>query len=531
MASFTYNERFTNVRKYDSTNNTFTGIKIASKLNQKNGEDYKLVDVTDLDWQGAWLAAAGAYINDTYELLDAIDNIADLAELTWVKNKVNELDENVTNIINILPSYLTKEEFDEVISKQQKALTPGAYITIDEDNVISAYDLLSIADAEALYTTKERHDSLVNLLLNDYYNKVDSYELIKEISYSDIQNLVIKDADIRYNDLGKISNWILSQSKYIKVDYDDIDPDSGTKYYIYDESTKEYIEVDKEYIESHPDAEYYIEQQLVDDLAQLNNRVTRLDEVVGYAIYEDGMYTYSGLLGEVDSINKDISLAFVKIGEIENTTAEAITLSNMAYGTSNVAYDMAYYAYEMSLLSDAYAYIAYVMAKESKEIIGNPTIPGYLTELTQEEIEKLSADPYLYKVYYTDSSNPDEVLFGYFNLEKYNSGEREYFTYTEAVPSTGFYNRLENVDSAIAYAQETADNALFGLHGRVEGSSYVDITFDPDIKNELSNDRTIVLGIDEADISPEDGKILKDGFITTYSLYNSFSYYSKIIIL
>ena len=46
MASFTYHERFTNVRKYDDASNTFTGIKIASKLNQKNGEDYKLVDVT-----------------------------------------------------------------------------------------------------------------------------------------------------------------------------------------------------------------------------------------------------------------------------------------------------------------------------------------------------------------------------------------------------------------------------------------------------------------------------------------------------
>ena len=51
MAKFTYNERFTNITKYDVNSNSYTGIKIASKLNQKNGEDYKLLDVTDLDWQ------------------------------------------------------------------------------------------------------------------------------------------------------------------------------------------------------------------------------------------------------------------------------------------------------------------------------------------------------------------------------------------------------------------------------------------------------------------------------------------------
>ena len=204
MAKFTYNERFTNVNKYDDFSNSYTGIKIASKLNQKNGEDYKLVDVTDLDWQGAWLRAAGSYINDTYELLEAIDNIADLAELEWVKNKINEHDVHITNIVNVLPSYITRNEFESIISQQQRALIPGSYIRIDSENVISTYDLLSISDAEDIYTTKEELNDFSNFINENYYDKLSSNALVSNVAYSYINKYVIKNADIRYNDLEKI---------------------------------------------------------------------------------------------------------------------------------------------------------------------------------------------------------------------------------------------------------------------------------------------------------------------------------------
>ena len=286
MAKFTYNERFTNVNKYDDFSNSYTGIKIASKLNQKNGEDYKLVDVTDLDWQGAWLRAAGSYINDTYELLEAIDNIADLAELEWVKNKINEHDVHITNIVNVLPSYITRNEFESIISQQQRALIPGSYIRIDSENVISTYDLLSISDAEDIYTTKEELNDFSNFINENYYYKLSSNALVSNVAYSYIDKYVIKNADIRYNDLEKISNWILSQSKYVPVDYGDIDTENE-KYFIYDDTIGEYLEVDKEYIDNHPDVQYYVEQQIIDDLTQLNKRVARLDETVGYVFYDE----------------------------------------------------------------------------------------------------------------------------------------------------------------------------------------------------------------------------------------------------
>ena len=64
MAKLSYSERFTNVKKYDEAG-SYIGLQIVSKLNQKNGQDYKLLDSIDIDWNGAWLAVANAYINNT----------------------------------------------------------------------------------------------------------------------------------------------------------------------------------------------------------------------------------------------------------------------------------------------------------------------------------------------------------------------------------------------------------------------------------------------------------------------------------
>ena len=90
MSKLSYSSRFTNVNKYDETG-SYTGIQIASKLNQKNGQDYKLLDAIDIDWNGAWLAVAGSYINNTEELLDAIDKIGELSDFTWINNTLNNL--------------------------------------------------------------------------------------------------------------------------------------------------------------------------------------------------------------------------------------------------------------------------------------------------------------------------------------------------------------------------------------------------------------------------------------------------------
>lgn len=534
MAKFTYNERFTNVQKYDNISKSYTGIKIASKLNQKNGEDYKLVDVTDLDWQGAWLAAANAYINDTYELLDAIDNIADLTELTWVKEKINELDVNVTNIINLLPSYVTKEEFDQIISQQQKALSAGAYITIDENNVISAYDLLSIADADAKFGTKDDIQALWQNFTN-YYTAEETRSLADIISYTNIKEYVIKNADIRYNDLEKISNWILSQSRYIHVNYDDIQHDGSETYYIYDSETGSYIEVDLEYIINHPDEEYYIEQGLVDDITILNNRLDRVDSVLGYEIYDPQTDTSSyteGLLNDVNIIDDKVVELRNDLYSLENLFGETYLRSNIAYNTANTAYDMAYFAYEIAITTDAYAYIAYQLAYRATYIIGEEGQEGYFRDLTPDEIELLKQDQFAIDNLYVKEPGTDNYTHaGYFDYDKYINGELDYFILIEPTESTGFYKTLDEYSERIDLAKESADNALFRLYSQTNGTSYIDLTLDPMTNEDGSNSRTIILNVDEANITYEDGLILKEGIITTYSLYNSLAYHMRFAVI
>ena len=534
MAKFTYNERFTNVKKYDDFSKSYTGIKIASKLNQKNGEDYKLLDVTDLDWQGAWLATAGAYINDTYELLEAIDNIADLAELQWVKDKINELDVDVNNIINLLPSYVTKEEFDLIISQQQRALIPGAYISIDSDtNIISAYDLLSVQDAANIYTTKEQFNELDQYIQENYYEKWETDNVAKETAYAYIRNYVVKNADKKYDDLEKISDWILSQSKYVPVDYGDIDTDSDKIYYIYDESTGQYIQVDEEFIINHPDEDYYVELQIADDLAQLNRRVDNLEETVGYYYYDttSNSYTYTGLLHDIDRAKEDINILFDDVEHISDLSTYAYSISILSYNTAVESYDMAYFAYEMSLLSDAYAYLAYVMAYDAQEKIGIESVDGYYRPLNEEELEILTNDKFAIPVF--SKQDPNDEYYRretYFDLDKYNNGELYYYVYVDPVESTGFYKKLEEYDEAIKYAQYSADNALFNLGAQTNGTSYAYVDLTPDV-NEGDNTRTIVLNVTEADVSYDTGEILRHGFITTYSLFNSLAYYSRFEIL
>lgn len=534
MAKFTYNERFTNVKKYDDFSKSYTGIKIASKLNQKNGEDYKLLDVTDLDWQGAWLATAGAYINDTYELLEAIDNIADLAELQWVKDKINELDVDVNNIINLLPSYVTKEEFDLIISQQQRALIPGAYITIDSDtNIISAYDLLSVQDAANIYTTKEQFYELDQYIQENYYEKWETDNVAKETAYAYIRNYVVKNADKKYDDLEKISDWILSQSKYVPVDYGDIDTDSDKIYYIYDETIGQYIQVDEEYIINHPDENYYVELQIIDDLAQLNRRVDNLEETVGYYYYDtiSNSYTYTGLLYDIDRAQQDINILFDDVEHISDLSTKAYSVSILSYNTAVESYDMAYFAYEMSLLGNAYAYIAYVMAYDAKERIGIESVDGYYRPLNEEELEILTNDKFAIPVF--SKQDPNDEYYRretYFDLDKYNNGELYYYVYVDPVEATGFYKTLEEYDDAIKYAQYSADNALFNLGAQTNGTSYAYVDLTPDV-NEGDNTRTIVLNVTEADVSYDTGEILRHGFITTYSLFNSLAYYSRFEIL
>ena len=129
MAALTYSSRFTNVDKWDSEG-SYKGILLAGKLNQKNGEDYKLVDAIDIDWNGGWIKSFNTYINTSDELLNIIDRLNRNNEVDSLLNNVNSLNQTVQSIST---SYITKNNLAEILEEYQNFLKPGAYIKIDSD--------------------------------------------------------------------------------------------------------------------------------------------------------------------------------------------------------------------------------------------------------------------------------------------------------------------------------------------------------------------------------------------------------------
>lgn len=524
MARLSYNEIFTNVKKYNE-DGSYTGLQIASKLNQKNGQDYKLIDAIDIDWNGAWLATAQTYINETSELFSAINEIADLAELQWVKDKINELDESVDTI---LATYVTKEELDEILGHYQKPLTGGEHITINSENEVSTYGLITPEEVEANYVGIPTFESFVNTVTENYYTKSETEVVARDTAEGIVRTNVIKNADERYNDLEKISNWIINQSSFIPVNYEDIINDGSIKYYRYDSESDTYILVDSDYITEHPNEQYYVESE--NNLADLEEKINRLDDVVGFKFYnpDTDTYTYSaGLLKDVHTLENRTDELASDVDNLRQEVNEATVKSISAYNTATEAYTMAYAAYESSVGSDEMAREAYAMAYEAKETIGVPHSYGYFTELTEEDIELLNSDPTAITVY----SIREDNLSGIPSEDYYDpNSDIQYYKYIPEVVSTGFYRELETTYNLAYSAKESGDNALFRLYSRTEGTTYADIELKPDV-NTGSNTRTIVLNIDEAEINPVTGYITQDGFITTVSLANTLSYISSFDII
>ena len=78
MAELQYNKNiFPNVNKisFDGTTYSYNGILIASKLNQKNGQGYRLLDAIDIDWNGAWVSSLNTYLNSTEDLVQALNDL------------------------------------------------------------------------------------------------------------------------------------------------------------------------------------------------------------------------------------------------------------------------------------------------------------------------------------------------------------------------------------------------------------------------------------------------------------------------
>lgn len=473
MAQLTYSDKFTNVKKYDEVTGTYTGIQIASKLNQKNGQDYKLLDAIDIDWDGVWISQLNTYVHTTDDLITAIDTIADLGDLEWIKENINTLNEEVDTILS---TYVTQDQLAEILAHYQKPITAGEHIIINEENEISTYDLLTPGEADAKFALIEDLDNVIARLDNDYYTKFYADLQAYNIAFDTIQNTIVLNADEQFDNLEKVSDFLSA------LPLDDIN-----------------------------------------NIAELADRVNRLDDTVGFAYYheETDTYTYTGLLQrtydlETDTANIHHEL-FVMNQDIQFAMTTAYEAENIAYE----AYDMAYTAYTASGQADEMARQAYEMAYDATVKVGIPHSYGYFIELTEDDITLLNEDKYALEVYSIKEDNESGIPLP--DVYNPNSG-LQYYIYVPEVEATGFYKALDEVTDLSYAAKYSADTALFRLYTRTEGSTYANLRIDPALSENIDNTRTITLELDEADIDELSGYINKDGIITTYSLVEAFSY-------
>ena len=474
MAQLTYSDKFTNVKKYDEVTGTYTGIQIASKLNQKNGQDYKLLDAIDIDWNGVWISQLNSYINTTDDLITAIDTIADLGDLEWIKDNINTLNEEVDTI---LATYVTQDQLDEILSHFQKPVTGGEHITINSDNEISTYGLLTPEEADARFTYTEDFLRLKEKLENHYYDKISADLKSYEITYQMILETLVKNASSYFDNLEKISDFLTS------LPVDDIN-----------------------------------------NIADLAGRVDRLDDTVGFKEYIEELdtYTYTGLLLDTYTLQVDTRKLEGKVFDLRIDVNNALDTSYEALEVANEAYDMAYTAYTSSGEADEMAKQAYAMAYSSVVKIGIPHSYGYFIEITEEDLALLNEDPNALEVYSIKEDNMSGIPLP----DVYNpNSDLQYYIYIPEQQATGFYKDLDDVTNLSYAAKYSADTALFRLHSRTDGTTYARIELEPEsLTDNINNSRTIVLELDEADINELSGYINKEGIITTYSLIEAFSY-------
>lgn len=473
MAQLTYSDKFTNVKKYDEVTGTYTGIQIASKLNQKNGQDYKLLDAIDIDWDGVWISQLNTYVHTTDDLITAIDTIADLGDLEWIKDNINNLNEEVDTI---LATYVTQEQLAEILAHYQKPVTAGEHILIDSDNIVSTYGLMTPEEADAKFALIEDLDTVIARLDNDYYTKFYADLQAYNIAFDTIQNTIVLNADEQFDNLEKVSDFLKS-----------------------------------------------LPLEDINNISDLSDRIDRLDEEVGFAYYseESGTYTYTGLLLRTYDLEVDTANIHHDMFIMNQDIQLAMTTAYEAEEIARDAYDMAYTAYTASGEADEMAKQAYEMAYDATIKVGIPHSYGYFVELTEEDIALLNEDKYAIEVYSIKPDNESGIPLP----DVYDSNsDLQYYIYVPEVEATGFYKALDEVNDLSYAAKYSADTALFRLYTRTEGSAYINLRIDPTLAENVDNTRTITLELDEADIDELSGYINKDGIITTYSLVEAFSY-------
>ena len=510
MSSFTNTNRdlskYTNINKWNRSTNSYIGIEIADKITQKNGQDYKLVDAVDIDWNGIYIPQAETYINHTEDLAKLLGNMININNFNDVSVRIDRAEITLEEIIY---SYVSKEYLSNTLKDYQPLLKAGAYIDIT-DNTISTYNLLSARDIQNSFSTKNELNSFISEVSNNYFTK----EGVKNF----LNENIIKNADPNFNDLEKISNWIKKQSKFVEVDNTYIENHPDNTYYKYNSNLEEYIEVSIEEIRNNPDVKYYTIKDTNQDIEELIKRIDTMDDTVGHK-NNDGSYT--GILKDINQLyinDNALSSEIIYASEIaenaDKTAKTSYTLAYDSYLSSYSSYNLAYNSYSYAIEAITYSSIAYSYVNELSEIIGHDIIPSHYEVLTEEDINDIKENgvsSFTYELYIKDGDN-------YYLMHSYN--EEDGYEYYKKIPTqeeTGFYKDL-------AETEKIANESLYNLsYTNLGDNTYAYITLSPDRYNGDVK-RNIIFTFNTGDISEINGEIIKNGIITTLELKDSFAY-------
>ena len=531
MAKLTYNESiFTNVHKLDIDGNP-TGVVLASKLNQKNGQGYKLFDMIDADWNGAWIDSMHTYLNTTEDLINAINAINSTNTVSYLSEAVAWLNKQMAEVT---ASYVTKSYLGEVLASYQNTLIPGVGIIIDqESNIISTYNTVtdeSLGYILESYLTIEKSHEL-------YYSKLESDTLIRRYGEY-IRHLIVDDAPEEFDTLHKISDWINQQMIYMPVNYEDMILDGDHQYYIKGDNN-EYIPVDIDYINEHPEDQYYERINVTD----LFSEIQKINDKIGYKIYDEETesYSYTGILYDIynlydiTSIHSDnISTIISNLITIEQRMDRVISVSNIAYNMAYDAYVTSAYTLQMALESSDMAYTAYQVAVKASEDVGVPSYYGYGFYEVNTEYISYYIDNLIDLYIYNEEDNT------YYKSSYHEDWNETWYAYDGLHHGTGLTGRVEDCEENIQDLTDKLNNnderilqSLFNLHTDNEKANHVSIELTPAYYDTINKDpnRTIVLTTYNAYVNSQTGEVVNEGLIDTDVMRDIYTYLSSWIIL
>jgi hypothetical protein len=163
MGRLTYNpDIFTNVKKWDSEY-TYLGVFISGKLNQKNGSGYPILDVIDLDWDGAFLTYLNTYLYTTEDVIRVLDIYGndhnylknDVVNNSYLSYVLGNIDKNITYQISNNNEYISDVIIDGIFQRievldqiRDVVLDDTRYIRLQHNEVFDENNNLLYPDQE-----------------------------------------------------------------------------------------------------------------------------------------------------------------------------------------------------------------------------------------------------------------------------------------------------------------------------------------------------------------------------------------------